>query len=176
MVIRSTKIDGLKIREATAADVPIILGFIRELAEFERLTHEVVATEEIMCRSLYGERRVAEVLIGFVNGVPRGFVLFFHNFSTFLGRPGIYIEDLYVQPAYRRMGIGRALLTSVARIARERQCGRVEWAVLDWNKRAIKFYEDLGAIPMSDWTVYRLTGRALERAAEEAQPPHTEEA
>jgi GNAT superfamily N-acetyltransferase len=157
----------LEIRVATEADVPEILRFIKELAEFERLSHEVSATEETLRESLFGERRVAEVLIGHREGEPVGFALFFHNFSTFLGKPGIYLEDLFVRPKFRGAGIGRALLVHLAKLARERDCGRLEWSVLDWNELAIGFYETLGAVPMDEWTVYRLTGDALEELAAE---------
>ena len=154
-----------EIRPATEDDVPIILSLIRELAAYERLSHEVVATEGLLRESLFGERRGAEVLIACCKGAPAGFALFFHNFSTFLGRPGIYLEDLYVKPEFRGRGIGRALLTHLARLAKERGCGRLEWAVLDWNEPAIKLYKSIGAVPMDEWTVYRVTGEALETLA-----------
>jgi GNAT superfamily N-acetyltransferase len=154
-----------EIRPATEDDVPIILSLIRELAEYERLSHEVVATEGLLRESLFGERRGAEVLIACCKGAPAGFALFFHSFSTFLGRPGIYLEDLYVKPEFRGRGIGRALLTHLARLAKERGCGRLEWAVLDWNEPAIKLYKSIGAVPMDEWTVYRVTGEALETLA-----------
>jgi GNAT superfamily N-acetyltransferase len=154
-----------EIRPATEDDVPIILSLIRELAEYERLSHEVVATEGLLRESLFGERRGAEVLIACCKGAPAGFALFFHSFSTFLGRPGIYLEDLYVKPEFRGQGIGRALLTHLARLAKERGCGRLEWAVLDWNEPAIKLYKSIGAVPMDEWTVYRVTGEALETLA-----------
>lgn len=154
-----------EIRPATEDDVPIILSLIRELAEYERLSHEVVATEGLLRESLFGERRGAEVLIACCKGAPAGFALFFHSFSTFLGRPGIYLEDLYVKPEFRGMGVGRALLTHLARLAEERGCGRLEWAVLDWNEPAIKLYKSIGAVPMDEWTVYRVTGEALETLA-----------
>jgi GNAT superfamily N-acetyltransferase len=154
-----------EIRPATEDDVPIILSLIRELAEYERLSHEVVATEGLLRESLFGERRGAEVLIACCKGAPAGFALFFHSFSTFLGRPGIYLEDLYVKPEFRGRGIGRALLTHLARLAEERGCGRLEWAVLDWNEPAIKLYKSIGAVPMDEWTVYRVTGEALETLA-----------
>lgn len=156
----------LEIRPATEDDVPLILSFIRELAEYEKLGHEVVATEETLRESLFGERRVAEVLLGYMDGEPAAFALFFHNFSTFLGRPGIYLEDLFVRPEHRGSGIGKAMLSHLARLAVERGCGRLEWWVLDWNEPAIGFYEKLGAVPMDDWAVYRLTGEALEKLAE----------
>jgi GNAT superfamily N-acetyltransferase len=155
----------LEIRSATEGDVPLILSLIKELAEYERLSHEVVATEEGLCDSLFGERAVAEVLLGYLGDDPAGFALFFHTFSTFLGRPGIYLEDLYVRPEFRGAGIGRALLVQLARLARERGCGRLEWLVLDWNGPAIGFYRSIGASPVSGWTVYRLTGEALEELA-----------
>ncbi len=155
----------LEIRPATEDDVPLILSFIKELAEYERLSHEVVATEEILRESLFGERRVAEALLGYLGETPAAFALFFHNFSTFLGRPGIYLEDLFVRPRFRGSGVGRAMLVYLARLARERGCGRLEWWVLDWNEPAIRFYEALGAVPMNDWTVYRVSGEALEELA-----------
>lgn len=157
----------LKIRPGTEDDVPLILSLIRELAEYERLSHEVVATEEMLRDSLFGERRAAEVLLGHLDDEPAGFALFFHNFSTFLGRPGIYLEDLYVRPEFRGAGVGRAMLVRLARLARERGCGRLEWSVLDWNEPAISFYKRLGASPVSGWSVYRVTGEALEELAAE---------
>ena len=156
---------GAQIRPATEDDVPLILSLIRELAEYERLSHEVVATEDLLRESLFGERRGAEVLVACFKGAPAGFALFFHSFSTFLGQPGIYLEDLYVKPEFRGKGIGRALLTHLARLAKERGCGRLEWSVLDWNKRAIKLYKGIGAVPIEEWTVYRMTGEALETLA-----------
>jgi GNAT superfamily N-acetyltransferase len=155
----------LEIRAATEYDVSLILSLIKELAEYERLSHEVVATEENLCDSLFGERPVAEVLLGYLGDDPAGFALFFHNFSTFLGKPGIYLEDLYVRPEHRRSGVGRALLTHIARLAMERNCGRLEWSVLDWNEPAIRFYRGIGASPVSGWTLYRVTGEALEKLA-----------
>ena len=157
----------LHIRPAAEPDVPLILSFIRGLAEYERLAHEVVATEELLRRNLFGERRAAEVLLAFDGERAVGFALFFHNFSTFLGRPGLYLEDLFVLPEARGRGVGRRLLAELAAIARDRDCGRLEWAVLDWNEPAIAFYRSLGAQPMEDWTVFRLTGEALERIAGE---------
>lgn len=152
-------------RFAAAEDTPLILSFVRELAEYEKLSHEVVATEEALRDSLFGERPFAEVLLTFVEDEPAGFALFFHNFSTFLGKPGIYLEDLYVRPEHRGTGAGRALLSYLARLAVERGCGRLEWWVLDWNEPAVGFYKRIGARAMDDWTVYRLTGDALERLA-----------
>ncbi|CAN5692359.1 GNAT family N-acetyltransferase [soil metagenome] len=156
---------GTRVREASEEDVPLILSFIRELAEYEKLSREVVATEEGLRESLFGERRYAEVLIAEHDGSPAGFALFFHNFSTFLGKPGIYLEDLYVNPVFRGTGIGKKLLVHLARLAKRRGCGRLEWWVLDWNEPAIGFYESLDATAMDDWTVYRLAGKALEDLA-----------
>lgn len=155
----------LEIRIATEDDVPLILSFIKELAEYENLSHEVYATEDLLREYLFGERRGAEVVIGHHGEDPAGFALFFHNFSTFLGRPGIYLEDLYVTLELRGKGVGRALLTYLAKLAKERNCGRLEWSVLDWNEPAIKLYESIGAVPMDEWTVYRLTGEALDGLA-----------
>ena len=156
---------GPEIRAATEEDVPLLLSLIRELAEYERLSHEVVATEETLRDALLGGRQVAETLLAYLGAEPVGFALFFHNFSTFLGRPGIYLEDLYVRPACRGAGVGRALLVHIAGLARDRNCGRLEWSVLDWNEPAIGFYESIGASPVSGWTVYRVTGEALEDLA-----------
>jgi GNAT superfamily N-acetyltransferase len=159
------KMNRIDIRAATAADVPHILGFIRELAEYEKLSHEVVATEELLREHLFGPRPMAEALIARLEEKPVGFALFFHNFSTFLAKPGIYLEDLFVQPAVRGKGVGTALLREVAKLAMTRKCGRLEWSVLDWNEPSIKFYKNLGAVPMSDWTIYRVTGTALTELA-----------
>lgn len=161
----STDIPQFQIRVATETDVPVILSFIKKLAVYERLEHEVVATEELLRETLFSSRRTAEVAIGYLENDPVGFVLFFHNYSTFLGRPGIYIEDLFVDEHYRRRGFGKALLLYVARLAKARRCGRLEWSVLDWNEPAINFYKTLGAVPMNDWTIFRVTGRSLERLA-----------
>ena len=147
----------LRIRPAVEDDVPLVLTFIRELAEYERLRHEVVATEELIREALFGPRPYAEVVFAELDGQPVGFALFFHNFSTFVGRPGLYLEDLYVRPEFRGLGIGRRLLVHLATIAKERGCGRMEWSVLDWNEPAIRFYRSLGARPMDEWTVFRLT-------------------
>jgi GNAT superfamily N-acetyltransferase len=152
-----------RVREASEGDVPLILSFIRELAEYEKLSDEVVATEDGLRESLFGERRYAEVLIAEHDGVPAGFALFFHNFSTFLGRPGIYLEDLYVRPEFRGSGIGKQLLGRLAHLAVKRGCGRLEWWVLDWNEPSIGFYKQLGAVAMDDWTVYRVSGDALRK-------------
>lgn len=156
----------MRIREATRDDVPLILAFIRELAEFERLADEVVATEEILRDTLFGASPRAEVLIAELDGAPAGFALFFHNYSTFVGRPGLYLEDLFVREAARGRGAGRALLARLAAIAIERGCGRLDWVVLDWNESAIRFYRRLGAVPCDEWTTYRLTGEALTRLSE----------
>lgn len=149
------------IRPATAADVPAIADLIRGLARYEKLEREVALTEELLAKNLFGSRPYAETLIAEEDREPIGFALFFHNFSTFLALPGIYLEDLFVVPEHRGRAVGRALLEELARIAVERGCGRLEWSVLDWNRDAIKFYERLGATPNSEWTVYRLTGQAL---------------
>lgn len=151
----------LVIRAAAESDVPLILAFIRELADYERLLHEVVATEDRLRSTLFGARPAAEVVIAEVDGEPAGFALFFQNYSTFLAQPGIYLEDLYVRPEARGRGIGRALLGHLAQVAVSRGCGRLEWWVLDWNEAATGFYRGLGAEPMDDWTVYRLAGDAL---------------
>lgn len=151
----------LAIRPGEKADVPVIAHLIRELARFEKLEHEVVMTEDLLARNLFGPHRYAETVLAEDGGKPIGFALFFHTFSTFLGKPGLYLEDLFVVPQQRGSGVGRALLRELARIALERDCGRLEWAVLNWNRDAIRFYERLGARPNSEWTVYRLAGEAL---------------
>jgi GNAT superfamily N-acetyltransferase len=148
---------NFQIRPATANDIPLISQFIKELAEYEKLAHEVTATDDTLRANLFGSRKTAEVLLAFENDQPVGFALFFQNFSTFLGKPGIYLEDLFVRPRFRGRGYGKALMIELARIAHERDCGRFEWAALNWNKTAIDFYTGLGAKPMSDWTVFRLT-------------------
>jgi GNAT superfamily N-acetyltransferase len=160
--------DTLAIRPAAPDDVPLVLRFIRELAEYEKLGHEVVATEERLRETLFGARAYAEVVIAEVEGEPAGFALFFHNYSTFLAQPGIYLEDLYVRPEARGRGVGRRLLAHLARLARERGCGRLEWWVLDWNEPAIGFYRSLGAQAMDEWTVFRVAGEALDRLAGES--------
>lgn len=156
----------MPIRSAAAADVPDILRLIKALAEYEKLSHEVVATEAALAQALFGPRPAAEVLLAEQDGRSVGFALFFQNFSTFLGKPGIYLEDLFVEPVFRGRGIGRDLLRAIARLAVERGCGRFEWAVLDWNAPAIGFYRSLGARPLDDWTVMRLTGEALDTLAQ----------
>lgn len=155
----------IEIRPARPEDVSTILSLIRELAEYERLLDEVEATEERLHHSLFGSRPHAEAVLAWEGEEVVGFALFFHNFSTFLGLPGIYLEDLYVRPHARRKGIGRLLLTHLAGLAKERGCGRLEWSVLDWNEPAIRFYQSIGARPMDEWTVFRLTGAALHRLA-----------
>lgn len=155
----------LRIRPGELPDVPLIAELIRGLARYEKLEHEVVMTEEKLTDSLFGKRRYAETLIAESDGEPIGFALFFHNYSTFLAQPGIYLEDLFVLPERRGGGVGRALLERLAQLAVERGCGRLEWAVLDWNVDAIRFYERLGARPNSDWTIYRLTGKSLQALA-----------
>jgi GNAT superfamily N-acetyltransferase len=155
----------MEIRNATEADVPLILQFIRDLAIYEKLEHKVIATESGLRQSLFGNPRFAEVIFATVDGVEAGFALFFHNYSTFLGQPGIYLEDLFVKQEMRGRGIGKALLAYLARLAKERGCGRLEWAVLDWNAPSIEFYKRLGAAPMDDWTVFRLSGEPLDRLA-----------
>jgi GNAT superfamily N-acetyltransferase len=155
-----------RIREAVESDVPLIASLIRELADYEGLLQEVRLTEAGLRDALFGDRRYAEVVIAEVDGgQPAGFALFFHSFSTFLGRPGIYLEDLFVRPEHRGAGIGKALLRHLARLAEARGCGRLEWAVLDWNAPAIGFYLGLGARPTTGWNVYRLDGEALGRLA-----------
>ena len=159
---------AVRIGPATEEDVPLILSFVMELAEYERSAHEVVATLENLRESLFGERRVAEGVVARVGGEPAGMALFFHNFSTWTGLRGLYLEDLYVRPEMRGRGVGRALLAHLARLARERDCARFEWSVLNWNEPAIRFYRRLGAVPMDEWTVFRLTGDALARLADES--------
>lgn len=159
------------IAPAAVDDVPIILRFIRELADYEKLAHEVQATEALLHDALFGAGAVAHAVIArTADGVPAGFALYFFNFSTFVGRPGLYLEDLYVGPAFRSQGLGRQLLAHLARIAVQRNCGRMEWAVLNWNAPAIAVYRAIGAVPMDEWTVQRLTGEALATLAARAEP------
>jgi GNAT superfamily N-acetyltransferase len=160
-----TSAPSITIRHATVDDVPLILSFIRGLADYEKLLDAVKATEEMLRDTLFGPRPAAEVLIAEDHGKPVGFALFFENFSTFLAQRGIYLEDLFVIPEARGSGVGRLLLQRLAALALERGCGRLEWAVLDWNAPAMAFYKRMGAVPMEDWTVNRLTGPALERMA-----------
>ena len=156
----------LEISAAKERDVPIILDFIRKLAAYEKLSHEVRATEDLLRETLFGDHPMAEVLLAHWSGEAAGFAVYFRNFSTFLARPGIYLEDIFVEPTFRGRGIGKALLARVANIAVQRGCGRLNWAVLDWNRPAIDFYRSLGAVPLGDWTVFRLTGDSLMRLAE----------
>ena len=158
----------ISIRAACEADVEQILAFIRELAEYERLSHEVTATAQNIRTALFGPRPHAEAVIGCLDGEACGFALFFHNFSTFVGKPGLYLEDLYVRPAARGQGLGTRMLASLARLALERGCGRFEWAVLDWNEPALKVYRALGARAADDWTLHRVSGEALVQLAAKA--------
>jgi GNAT superfamily N-acetyltransferase len=167
--------DQFEIRPAHVEDVPIILELIRDLATYERAPNEVAATEEQLVDVLFGEWPAAEVLLAFEGQSPVGFAVFFHNFSTWLGRPGLYLEDLFVKPENRGKGYGRALLIELAKIARDRGCGRMEWAVLDWNEPAIKFYHALGAKPMDEWTVFRLTREGIARLANSGQAEQEQE-
>jgi GNAT superfamily N-acetyltransferase len=157
---------NFEIRPATAADIPVILELIRALATYERAPGDVTATEEGLTEVLFGQKAAAEVLLAFENKIAVGFAVFFHNFSTWLGRPGLYLEDLFVRPEDRGKGYGRALLIDLAKIARDRGCGRMEWAVLDWNEPAIQFYRKLGAKPMDAWTVFRLTRDGIAKLAD----------
>ena len=157
------------LRPAVAADTPVILRCIRALAEYERLADEAVGTEKQIRDTLFGERAAAEVVLAFDGEEPAGFALFFHNYSTFLARPGLYLEDLFVFPGYRGRGLGKRLLAHLARIAVDRGCGRFEWAVLDWNVDAIRVYDGVGAKPVNEWIIYRLTGDALARLADQAR-------
>ena len=154
-----------RIEPATEKDASLLLQFIKELAEYERLSDAVTATVDELRGALFGSRPAAEALIGYAGAEPAGFALFFHNFSTFLSRRGLYLEDLFVRPQWRGQGLGRQLLAELARVALERGCGRLEWSVLDWNTPSIGFYKALGARAMDDWTVYRLTGEPLRRLA-----------
>ncbi|HEX2450923.1 MAG TPA: GNAT family N-acetyltransferase [Gemmatimonadales bacterium] len=152
---------AIRIAPATEDQTPLIVEFIRGLAEYEKLAHEVIATEESVRRSLFGARPDAEVVIAYVGEEPAGFALFFHNYSTFLTRRGLFLEDLFVKPAFRGHGVGKRLLQYLAQLAVDRGCGRFEWCVLEWNEPAIRFYQSVGARPMSDWRVFRITGDAL---------------
>ena len=162
-----TSSNNFIIRQAVENDAATILALINDLADYEKLSHEVEATEDDIRKSLFGEHPVAEALIGELDGVAISFALFFYNFSTFLGKPGIYLEDLYVKPDYRSNGFGRKMLAHIARLATERDCGRFEWSVLDWNEPAIRTYDRLDARPMKEWILYRLTGEALDKLAQE---------
>jgi GNAT superfamily N-acetyltransferase len=155
--MKTNKIDKISIRKTTIEDIPLILSFIKELAEYEKLSGEVSATDETLKDYLFGTHKYAEVFIVEYGKKPAGQVLFFHNFSTFKGKPGIYIEDLYVKPQYRGKGIGKALISFIIELAKKRNCERVEWVVLNWNESAINFYNNAGAVPLTDWITYRLT-------------------
>jgi len=157
--------DHILLRFAKESDVAIIISLIRDLAEYENLLDKVVITEEDIKKYLF-ENKLIEVIIGEYDGIPAGYVLFFHNFSTFLGKPGIYIEDIFVKPEFRGKGLGKILLGFIAKIAVERNCGRLEWACLDWNKPSIEFYKRQGAFPLDDWTVYRVTGDGIMKLAD----------
>jgi len=159
---------NIRIVPATVDDVPLILEMVRGLAEYEHLAQECVATEEQFRRTLFGDRPAAEVLLAYDGPECAGFALFFTNYSTFLGKAGIYLEDLFVKPQFRRRGLGFALLSKLAELALERDCGRVEWAVLDWNQPSIEFYQKLGAVPMHDWTVFRLTSDQIRNLADQS--------
>jgi GNAT superfamily N-acetyltransferase len=163
------RMSDFEIRSASEGDVPVILSLIRELAEYERAPDAVVATEAALRDVLFGPKRSADVLLALESGEAVGFAVYFYNFSTWLGRPGLYLEDLFVRPAVRGKGFGRALLERLAQIAKERGCGRMEWAVLDWNDPAIQFYRKLGAEPMNEWTVFRLTQEGIAKLADGAQ-------
>jgi GNAT superfamily N-acetyltransferase len=160
----------IRIDPATRADLPVVLDLVKRLADYERLGAEVVATEDDLRAALFGPSAQVQALIARSGAEPVGFAVFFYNFSTFLGRPGVYVEDIFVVPAWRRHGVGRRLLRRLAQLAVERDCGRLEWSVLDWNEPAIRFYRAVGAQAMSDWTIYRLTGDALVRFASDAAP------
>ena len=159
----------MRIVSADESQIPLILSFIRKLAEYEKLSHEVTADEQSLRHFLFGPKRAAEVFLAYVGDEAAAFAVIFQNFSTFAGRAGIYLEDLFVEPAYRGRGIGKALLVHLAKLAKERGCGAVNWAVLDWNQPAIDFYRRMGAVPLEEWTVFHLGGEALERLAGEAE-------
>ncbi|WP_337879379.1 GNAT family N-acetyltransferase [Rheinheimera sp.] len=156
-----TSLPDVQLRLAEVADVPVILSFIRQLADYEQLSHQVIATEQSLTDTLFGAKAFAEVVIAEHQGEPAGFALFFHNYSTFLAKPGLYLEDLFVSPDKRGLGLGKALITYLASLAVERGCGRMEWSVLDWNQPAIDFYQSLGASMLEDWRINRVTGDSL---------------
>jgi GNAT superfamily N-acetyltransferase len=156
---------NVSIRAATATDTPLVLAFIRDLAKYEQLSSECHATEEQVRQTLFSDRPAAECLLAYVDNEPAGFAVFYTNYSTFLARPGLYVEDLFVKPTFRKRGVGRALMHHIAKLANERKCGRMEWTVLDWNEPAIEFYRGLGAQPLEEWRIFRLTGSALAQYA-----------
>lgn len=160
-----TRVEGFSIRKAEMEDVPVVLEFIKGLAEYEKLSNEVVATEENLKQYLFGEDRVAEVVLGYFHDIPVGFALYFYSFSTFLGKPGIYLEDLFVMDEYRGRGFGKAFLIYLAKLASDKGFGRLEWAVLDWNEPAIDFYKSIGARMMDEWIINRVSGKTLEELA-----------
>jgi GNAT superfamily N-acetyltransferase len=162
-----TRIEGFSIRRAERKDIPLVLNFIRRLAEYEKLSHEVTATEQLLERYLFGEEKVAEVIIGYYREVPVGFALYIYNYSTFLAKPGIHLEDLYVLEEYRGKGFGKTLLTYLAKLAVDKECGRLEWAVLDWNEPSIEFYKSLGARLMQEWIINRVSGETLVNLAQQ---------
>lgn len=156
---------ALQIRPANPADVSVVLDFIRKLAEYGDIASETTVTEADVRAALFGPRPVAEATLAYVGGEPAGFAVYSFTFSSFMGKPGVYVEDLFVERRFRGGGVGKALLVTLARLGRERGCGRLEWSVLNWNEEAMEFYQDLGAAPMDEWTTFRLTGEALERLA-----------
>lgn len=160
-----TNLENFRLRTTEEKDVPLILSFIKKLAEYEKMSDDVVTTEEVLRESLF-VRKVAEVIIGEYNNQPVAFAVFFHNFSTFVGKPGIYLEDLFVLPEMRGKGMGKLILSYIAKLCVERNCGRLEWACLDWNEPSIKFYKKMGAVPMDEWTVYRVSDDALTELAD----------
>lgn len=160
-----TSIPHFTLQAAVKADIPLILKFIKHLAAYEKLSHEVVATEELLEKYLFGDEKVAEVVLAYENDIPVGFALYFYNYSTFLGRPGIYLEDLFVLEMFRGKGYGKVMLLYLAKLAKDKECGRVEWAVLDWNEPAISFYNSLGASQMDEWIVNRVSGTTLDTLA-----------
>lgn len=155
------------IRKATPEDIPLILDLIKLIAGYEKLSHEVIASEESLHHSIFGEKSTVEVLLAFIDNTPIGYAIFFHNFSTFVGRKGIYLEDLFVKPEFRGKGIGKLLLKEIAKIAVEKNCGRIEWAVLDWNKPAIDFYESIGANAMNEWILFRMNEKEIKKFSQE---------
>lgn len=169
MAVMPDVASALQIRPATEADIELVFGFIRKLAEYGDLSDEVSATAEDVRAALFGPKPIAEAILAYWGQEPVGFALYSHTFASFLGKTGIYIENLYVEQGYRNKGIGKALLVHLARLGRKLGCGRIEWAVLNWNERAMEFYQDLGAVPMDEWTTFRLTGEALERLAAQGE-------